>query len=83
MTRTELNKFRAILNANQAEATEALRRRDGLLIERTADALDETQFAEARELSTRSLERESGRLREVRAALSRIADGTYGACLEC
>jgi DnaK suppressor protein len=83
MTRTELNQFRDILTAKRAEASRTLTRREGLRIERTADALDETQFAAARELSTRTLERESGVLREVRAALDRIADGTYGACLEC
>jgi DnaK suppressor protein len=41
------------------------------------------QFAASRELSTRNLERESSLLRQVRAALDRIADGTYGACLQC
>ena len=83
MTRTELNSFRAILNAKQSEAAWTLRRREGLTIERTPDALDEVQFAAARELSTRNLERESTILREVRAALGRIADGTYGVCLHC
>jgi DnaK suppressor protein len=65
------------------DASRALGRREGLAIERTPDALDEVQFASARELSTRNLERESGLLRQVRAALDRIADGTYGACLHC
>jgi DnaK suppressor protein len=83
MTRMELNNFRNILNAKHAEAARTLTRREGLRTERTPDALDETQSAAARELSTRTLERESGVLREVRAALDRLADGTYGACLEC
>ncbi|PWU05803.1 MAG: TraR/DksA family transcriptional regulator [Terriglobia bacterium] len=83
MTRAEMNNFRAVLNAKHAEATRALGRRDGLTIERTPDALDEVQFAAARELSTRNLERESSLLREVRAALDRIADDSYGSCLHC
>lgn len=83
MTRAELNSFRAVLNAKQHEATRTLGRREGLTIERTPDALDEVQFAAARELSTRNLERESTILREVRAALHRIADGSYGVCLHC
>ena len=83
MTRTELNNFRAVLTVKHAEATRTLGRREGLTIERTPDALDEVQFAAARELSTRNLERESSVLREVRAALDRIADGSYGACLHC
>jgi DnaK suppressor protein len=83
MTRTELNNFRAVLNAKHTEATRMLGRREDLAIERTPDALDEVQFAAARELSTRNLERESSILREVRGALDRIADGSYGACLHC
>ena len=83
MTRTELNSFRTILKAKHIEATRTLGRREGLTIERTPDALDEVQFAAARELSTRNLERESAVLREVRAALERIADGSYGVCPQC
>jgi len=83
MTRTELNDFRAVLHVKHADAARALGKREGLAIERTPDALDEVQFAAARELSTRNLERESSLQREVRAALDRIADGTYGACLHC
>ena len=83
MTRSEMNRFRAVLNAKHAEAARVLTKREGLTIERTPDALDEVQFAAARELSTRNLERESSVLRQVRAALDRIAEGSYGDCLHC
>jgi DnaK suppressor protein len=83
MTRTELNKFRTMLTAKHAELAQATGRRDGIAIERTPDALEEVVFAAERELTTRSLERESRLMRNVRAALGRIGDGTYGACLEC
>jgi DnaK suppressor protein len=83
MTRMELNHFRAVLSAKQNESSRTLGRREGLTIERTPDALDEVQFATARELSTRDLERESSLLRQVRAALDRINEGSYGVCLEC
>lgn len=83
MIRTELNNFLAVLNAKHAEATRTLGRREGLAIERSPDTLDEVQSAGARELSTRNLERESSLLREVRAALGRIADGSYGVCPQC
>ena len=83
MTRTELNKFSMILNTKKVEAARTLGKREGLAIERTPDSLDETQFAVARELSTRHLEREANLLREVRTALDRINDGSYGVCLHC
>ena len=45
--------------------------------------LDEVIFAAEREFTTLSLERESRLLRNVRAAMGRIAEGAYGTCLEC
>jgi len=83
MTKTEFDRFSNLLTARQAELARAVALREGIVIERTADALDEVQFAAARELRTRTLERESSLLRDVRAALDRIADGSYGECLEC
>src|SRR2546421_2412532 len=83
MTKTELNKYKALLEARQAELAGGLRNREGIAIEKTADALDEVQLAGERELAIRNLDRESILLRNVRAALSRVADGSYGTCLHC
>jgi DnaK suppressor protein len=83
MTKTELNKYKALLEAKQAELAGGLRNRDGIAIEKTADALDEVQLAGERELAIRNLDRESNLLRNVRAALARMADGSYGTCLHC
>jgi DnaK suppressor protein len=83
MTRTELDNFQRILTTKQAELARGTGKRDGIAIERTPDALDEVLFAAERELTTLGLERESRLLRNVRAALGRIAEGTYGTCIEC
>ena len=83
MTKTELNKYKTLLEAKQAELAGGLRNREGIAIEKTADALDEVQLAGERELAIRTLDRESNLLRNVRSALSRIADGSYGTCLHC
>ena len=83
MTKNELNKYKTLLEAKQAELAGGLRNREGIAIEKTADALDEVQLAGERELAIRNLDRESILLRNVRAALSRIADGSYGTCLHC
>ena len=83
MTKTELKEFKAILKARQIELAQMMRKRDGIAIEKTPDALDETQLATERELATRNLERESKLLRSVRQALSRIEEDTYGLCLNC
>ena len=83
MTKSELNKYKALLQAKQAELAGGLRNREGIAIEKTADALDEVQLAGERELAIRNLDRESNLLRNVRSALARIADGSYGVCLHC
>lgn len=83
MTKTELKKFREILEAKQAELAQVLRKREGIAIEKSPDALDEVQHAAERELAIRNLDRESQLLRQVKAALQRMEDGTYGICLHC
>lgn len=83
MTKTELNKYRAMLEAKRAELAGGLRNREGIAIEKTADALDEVQLAGERELAIRNLDRGASLLRSVRLALARIHDGSYGICLHC
>lgn len=83
MTKTELNKYKTILENRQAELAQVLRNREGIAIEKTPDALDEVQLAGERELAIRNLDRESNLLRNVRAALRRIDDGSYGTCVHC
>src|SRR5271156_2149813 len=83
MTKTELKNFKEVLETKQAELTQVLRNREGIAIEKSPDALDEVQNAAERELAIRNLDRESNLLRNVRAALHRIDEGTFGVCLHC
>jgi len=83
MTKTELNKFKEVLENKQAELAQVLRNREGIAIEKSPDALDEVQNAAERELAIRNLDRESNLLRNVRAALARIDEGTFGVCVHC
>jgi DnaK suppressor protein len=83
MTKTEINKFKKILENKQDELEQIVRNRDAITIEKSADALDEVQHAAERELAIRNLDRESHLLRNVRSALRRIDEGTFGVCLHC
>jgi DnaK suppressor protein len=83
MNQTELKKYKAILEAKAAELSAGLRNRDEIAIEKTPDAIDEVQLAGERELAIRNLDRESNLLRNVKGALGRINDGSYGVCLHC
>ncbi|MBK7927016.1 MAG: TraR/DksA family transcriptional regulator [Bryobacterales bacterium] len=83
MTKAELNKYKQILEAKKAELAHVLRNREAIAIEKSPDALDEVQHAAERELAIRNLDRESGLLRQVKLALTRVDDGSYGTCLHC
>jgi DnaK suppressor protein len=80
---TGMDGFQKILERKEAELVQVLRRRDGMAIEKSADQMDEIQCASERELAIRNVDRESNLLRQVRAALRRIHDGSFGTCIEC
>src|SRR5260221_14267785 len=67
MSQSELNRFRAILTARTAELERLISRRDGIVIERSADQLEEIQWAAERAIAVHNLDREFGQLRNARA----------------
>ena len=83
MTKTEVERFRRILTARVAELERFTRQRDGIVVERSADQLEEIQAASQRALAVCNLDREFTQLRDARAALRRIEDGRFGTCREC
>ena len=83
MTKTEKDRFRRILRARVAELERFTRQRDGIVVERSADQLEEIQGASQRAIAVCNLDREFTQLRDARAALRRIEDGSFGTCQEC
>ena len=83
MTKLEVKKYKEILDSRRRELEGNVRNREGIVIEKTPDALDEVQHAGERELAIRTLDRETNLLRNVRGALARIEDGSFGVCLHC
>jgi DnaK suppressor protein len=83
MTKVELDKYKQVLEAKEAELIGHSRNRDEIVIEKAPDAMDEIQLAGERELAIRALDRDSYMLRQLRAALARVADGSYGVCAHC
>src|SRR5208337_4042102 len=57
--------------------------RDGIAIEKSADQMDEIQYATERDMAIRNVDRESTLLRQVKAALRRIHNGSFGTCINC
>jgi DnaK suppressor protein len=83
MTKIELKKFKEILTVRQTELIGLTRNREAVVIETSADALDQIQHMVERELALQTLGRESDFLRETRAALRRIDSGAFGLCQDC
>jgi RNA polymerase-binding transcription factor DksA len=73
--------FQGILERKEAELVHMSRGRDGIAIEKSADEMDEIQFASERDLAIRNVDREATILREVKATLRRIHDGSFGTWL--
>ncbi|MGO4879658.1 MAG: TraR/DksA family transcriptional regulator [Bryobacteraceae bacterium] len=83
MTMASTDMFHEILTRKAAELGQLLRNRDGIAIEKSADQMDEIQYASERDLAICNVDRDSLLQREVKAALRRIHDGSFGTCIEC
>jgi DnaK suppressor protein len=83
MTTTELRAFRRALENRQTELGNGNRNRETFAIETSPDELDRIQQAGDRDYAISSLELNSSRLREVRAALRSFDAGTFGICVDC
>ena len=57
--------------------------RESIHIHHVADQLDITQQAADREVAVQNLDRESTLARQLRSAIQRVDDGSYGVCLQC
>jgi len=80
---TGMSGFQDVLERKEAELVHVLRKRDGIAIEKSADEMDEIQYASERDLAIRNVDRESRLLRDVKAALRRIHEGSFGTCIDC
>jgi DnaK suppressor protein len=83
MTKTELRGFQAVLDARIIELERLIRHRDGIRVERSADQLEEIQQATEYALAVCNLDREFNQLRNARAAMLRIHEGSFGKCQQC
>ena len=72
MTRTNLAGFAGVLRAKQIELSRSGRSLDSIVIERSADVLEEAQYKSARELA--GLNREASVRRGVAMALARNSE---------
>lgn len=83
MSKNNINEFRKVLETKQRELLAGTSDRDEILIQNAAEDFDRLQQQLNREVAIRNLDRESKLLKDVRGALHRMEDGSYGICLRC
>ena len=83
MIETKLGQIDVILTARITELERLIRHRDGITVEASPDELEETQCASERAVAISNLDRDFNQLRDARAALRRIREGSFGICQEC
>jgi RNA polymerase-binding transcription factor DksA len=77
----ELSRVQILLEALATELERGIHHREAIAIEQSPDQLDEIQSASDRDLAISKMDRQSKQLRDVRAALRRIGDGSLGSAL--
>ena len=80
---TSLKSVRQLLESRLKEATQRDGSRESIRIQQVADPVDMTLQAAEREMAMQGLDRRAGLVRQLRSAIDRIEDGTYGICREC
>lgn len=83
MGMTELQRYRQMLEDKYEDLRWAIRKREAIAVERSANVIDELQPAVERERAITELDRYSRMLQQGKAALSRIQEGAFGFCLRC
>ena len=83
MNNTDFDLLKDTLQTRLATIETGSDKRGDIVIQQSADALDQTQFAAERDLAVTLLNRDTQMSRRVKAALGRMGDGTYGTCLNC
>jgi len=83
MTKTDVRTDREILEAQLNAATSSRAFGDSIRIHQVADPVDMTQEAAERDVAVQIIDRESALVRQLRSAIDRIKDGSYGLCLQC
>jgi len=81
--RTNFESVRQTIESRLKEAMQVGGSRESIHIQQVADPVDMTLQAAEREMAMHDLDRRAGLVRQLRSAIDRIEDGTYGVCLEC
>jgi RNA polymerase-binding transcription factor len=80
---SDLELLRQVLKSKINEAVATSGSRDSIRSQQVADPIDMTQQAAEREMAMQNLHRGAALFRQLRSAMTRLDDGSYGICLQC
>jgi DnaK suppressor protein len=83
MEQADMQRIERVLRAMLENSEHTLGRRDEIAIESAPDTIDRVQLAEEREIAIRQIEFGFSQMRNIKTAIERIHDGSYGTCLGC
>ena len=83
MTESEIRAFKVNLQDRQAAIHNSASKRDDIVIQQAADSFDEVQLNAERNLTIALLNHDAALLQNLKLALRRIEDGSFGVCLQC
>jgi DnaK suppressor protein len=83
VTKRDTKPFSKILETEAAGLRRALHNRGDVAIESVSEECEQMTLAGLRDLALVLVDRTSRRLRDVEAALRRIKEGDFGACVDC
>jgi RNA polymerase-binding transcription factor len=74
---------KAILESRLRDLLKLSGSRDELEIQAMADPLDQVQLSTDRDMAVETLNQQARSIHDIRTALERVADGSYGRCERC
>jgi DnaK suppressor protein len=83
MTTNERERYKETLAQKMGELFQTLGNRNPIAIEFTPETCEQIVLGAQREFAVVTMDRHSRLLREVKAALVRMEDGSYGVCESC
>jgi len=83
MTAPELKTIESALRRRATGLARSLAARNEIAIERSADEFDTKLLAAEREFAAQTMAQDYRLLRQIKAAMHRLNNGTFGLCLEC
>lgn len=83
MERSQVDGFKGLLESMLTNTRKPLSQRDEIAVENSPDLADRSQRMAESDLAIQQIESKFNRTQDIKLALQRISEGSYGLCLRC